>query len=96
MALIPGGLRHGSMLRIIGELPEFDRFDINLQTGNRIDMDDINMHLSIRPTENAIVRNHFQQDAWGHEERFGGFPIQIRRPFTILILTQNDCFKVRA
>lgn len=57
---------------------------------------DVNLHLSIRPEQNAIVRNHYQNGHWGSEERSGGCPIRDHEQFEILILAQNNCFKVCA
>lgn len=56
--------------------------------------DDINLHLSVRPNEQAIVRNHMVHQVWGPEERYGGCPISYGQPFEILILAENDQFKV--
>lgn len=57
--------------------------------------DDINVHLSVRPNEGAIVRNHMMHHSWGEiEERYGGCPIQYGQRFEILILAEVDQFKV--
>lgn len=58
--------------------------------------DDKIMHLSVRPTEDAIVRNHWVKShkTWGAEERDGGCPIQFGQIFEILILAEVEQFKV--
>ncbi|XP_031634690.1 galectin-9B-like [Contarinia nasturtii] len=94
LGLIPSGLHHGLMIRINGEMLRHDRFNIDIKTGPIISpSDDINLHLSVRPNENAIVRNHFVQ-AWGPEERMGGCPIQYGERFEILILAEAEHFKI--
>lgn len=71
-------------------------FTINLQTGAATrPRDDVALHLSVRPTEPVIVRNHWENKAWGVEERFGGCPIHPGQPFEILILAESSAFKVR-
>lgn len=57
--------------------------------------DDVNMHLSVRPNEGAIVRNHMVSQSWAAEERHGGCPIQYGERFEILILAESNQFKVR-
>lgn len=71
------------------------RFNINLQTGPRLHQDEINLHLSVRGNEEAIIRNHFTRNDWGAEERYGGCPIRPFEDFTILILAESTGFKVR-
>lgn len=56
--------------------------------------DDVNMHLSVRPNEGAIVRNHMVNQTWADEERLGGCPIQYGQRFEILILAELNQFKV--
>lgn len=56
--------------------------------------DDINLHLSVRPNENAIVRNHMVHQTFGPEERYGGCPINFGQQFEILILAEVEQFKV--
>lgn len=53
------------------------------------------MHLSVRPNEGAIVRNHLVSQIWGDEERYGGCPIQHGQRFEMLILAETNQFKVR-
>lgn len=71
------------------------RFNIDVKTGPILQpSDDINLHLSVRPSENAIIRNHMAHQVWGAEERFGGCPINYGQPFEILILAESEQFKV--
>lgn len=71
------------------------RFDVEIKTGPILHpSDDINMHLSVRPDERAIVRNHLVHQSWGPEERYNGCPINFGQPFEILILAEVDQFKV--
>jgi len=96
LGLIPGGIRHGSMIRINGTMPYGgNRFTINLQTGAATrPRDDTALQLSVRPTEPVIVRNHWENKNWGTEERFGGCPIYPGQPFEILILAESSAFKI--
>lgn len=73
----------------------FDRFNVDIKTGPVISpSDDINLHLSVRPTENAVVRNHMVHQQFGAEERYGGCPIHFSQSFEILILAELEQFKV--
>lgn len=73
----------------------FRRFVIKIQNGPKIDpSDDQLLHLSIRPSDNVIIRNHLKHHNWGAEERFGGCPIRVGKMFTIIILAENDYYKV--
>jgi len=95
LGLIPGGLRHGLMIRVTGEMLHHDRFDVEIKSGPVLTpSDDINVHLSVRPNEGAIVRNHMTHHSWGVEERFGGCPIQYGQRFEILLLAETDQFKI--
>lgn len=72
------------------------RFNVDIKTGPVLaPSDDINFHLSVRPNENAIVRNHMVHQTFGPEERYGGCPIHFGQPFEILILAEVEQFKVR-
>lgn len=73
----------------------FFRFMINLQAGCvTTPRDDVALHLSVRPTEHCIVRNHMTSHIWGSEERFGGIPIHPGQVFDILILTEATAYKI--
>lgn len=85
------------MIRIRGRIPHvLTRFiQIDVQTGPALGpSDDINLHLSIRPEQNVIVRNHLKNQYWGVEERTGGCPIVRGQYLEMLILAQSNCFKV--
>lgn len=70
-------------------------FTINFQTGPRTSpRDDSALHLSVRPVESVIVRNHHENNVWGTEERFGGCPIYPGQPFEMLILAESTGYKV--
>lgn len=51
-------------------------------------------HISIRPRDNVIVRNHYQFGRWGMEERYG--PCQVRKntTFEIIILAELQHYKI--
>lgn len=69
---------------------------MNIQSSPAISpLDEVNLHLSIRPNEGAIVRNHFTRNVWGPEERTGVCPIHYNSPFELLILAEHDKFKVQ-
>lgn len=77
------------------EIELFYSFTINLQTGAATGpRDDTALHMSVRPTDPVIVRNHYENKVWGTEERFGGCPIYPGQPFEILILAESTAFKV--
>lgn len=40
------------------------------------------------------MRNHFQHNSWGTEERYGGCPIGGNQPFEIMILAEENHFKI--
>lgn len=52
------------------------------------------LHLSIRPENNAIVRNHYHNKKWGKEETSGNSSIQANQPFEILILAEAVNYKI--
>lgn len=94
---IPGGLSHGQMIRIRGQISHVvTKFiQINVQTGPALGpSDDINLHLSIRLDQRTIVRNHMQSRYWGTEENVGGCPLVRGQFVEILILAQSHGFKV--
>lgn len=71
-------------------------FRINLAYGlNGKLSDDRALHLSVRPKDNKIVRNHRINNKWGTEEFIGGCPIKLNQPFIIRILVEKDRFVVR-
>lgn len=71
------------------------RFNVNIQSCVSTDpLEDVNLHLSVRPFDQAIVRNHKSQKVWGTEEKHGGCPINYNEAFTILVLGDKDGYKV--
>lgn len=96
LGLIPGVVHHGKMIRVKGQMNSYgDRFYINLQKGPIIQpRDDVCLHLSVRPNQGTIVRNHYFAQNWGPEERYGGCPIAMGQYFDILILAETACWKV--
>lgn len=84
------------------EIPEHannglkSRCHINIQSGAALrPRDDTVLHLSIRPQENCVVRNHFKDQIWGQEERHGGFPINWHDSFEISITPEPTNFRIR-
>lgn len=74
---------------------KFSRCQIYLQSGAALEpRDDVPLHVSIRPAEQAIVRNHFQAQNWGTEERHAGCPIHYGVPFEMLILAEISVYKI--
>lgn len=68
---------------------------INFQNSSAcLNNQDLIFHLSIRPSENTIVRNHFHNGRWGPEERYGGNEIRSDEVFEIIILTDTFGYKV--
>jgi len=98
LGLIPGGVRAGTMIRVKGSMNYGGhRFMISLQTGAALrPRDDTAFQLSVRPAEQVIVRNHYENNVWGTEERFGGCPINPNpgQPFEILILVETTGYKI--
>ena len=52
------------------------------------------LHLSIRPQQQAIVRNHFFNKRFGSEELGGGFPVRVNESFEITIVAEAALYKV--
>lgn len=51
-------------------------------------------HISLRPYENAIIRNHFELGRWGHEERYGKYKVRHRETFELHILADHEFYKI--
>lgn len=56
--------------------------------------DDVMLHLSVRPQENVIVRNHMKDQIFGAEERHGGNPIQAHQSFEIAITAEHSQYRI--
>lgn len=107
MSQIPGGLRDGITVRIIGIINKTanpweavagvvgQRVSINLQCGpNTNPRDHVALHLSIRPAEHSIVRNTFVNQVWGPEEKHGGVPITVGQLFEMAIKAEKTHFSI--
>ncbi|XP_002731585.1 galectin-8-like [Saccoglossus kowalevskii] len=94
---IPNGMFPGRMVIINGTVaPNPTRFMVNFQIGHsQGKAHDVVFHFNPRFPANVIVRNSRQQQKWGPEERTAPyFPFQANTNFEIIILCQNDCYKV--
>jgi hypothetical protein len=54
---------------------------------------DVIFHVSIRPNERAIVRNHFHNGKWGAEERDGP-SVRANETFEIMISADREYYKL--
>ena len=71
------------------------RCQIFIQQGPALKpLDNVLLLLSIRPENNAIVRNHYHNKKWGNEEKSGYSPITANQPFEILILAEPMIYKI--
>lgn len=55
---------------------------------------DIIFHVSIRPSEKVIVRNHLQNGNWAMEERYGPCRVKKNETFEIVILAEYQHYKI--
>lgn len=96
VAMIPGGMPVGRMVRVQGVVPHgAQRFAINLQCGpNTNPRDDIALHLNFRFAEQCVVRNHLSGGAWGAEETIGGQPLVPGNGFEALLLCEPHEIKI--
>ncbi|XP_078592224.1 galectin-8-like isoform X2 [Branchiostoma floridae x Branchiostoma japonicum] len=95
---IPGGLYPGRMVIINGTVhPGMpDRFHFNLQCGaSTAPRADIAMQFNPRFAARAVVRNSLTNNKWGAEEKDTPyFPFMPGQPFELMVLCQQDSFKV--
>ncbi|XP_035687467.1 galectin-8-like isoform X4 [Branchiostoma floridae] len=95
---IPGGLYPGKMVIINGTVhPGMpDRFHFNLQCGaSTAPRADIAMQFNPRFAARAVVRNSLTNNSWGAEEKDTPyFPFMPGQPFELMVLCQQDSFKV--
>ncbi|XP_013408586.1 galectin-4 [Lingula anatina] len=96
---IPGGMYPGRMIFISGT-PNMNpsRFHINLQCGQHSGCD-IALHFDVRfsygSNYNVVVRNSQQGGGWQNEERSHPyFPFAAGANFDVVILCEQQCFKV--
>ncbi|CRK93063.1 CLUMA_CG006517, isoform A [Clunio marinus] len=95
LGAIPGGLRPGHIIKIKGRINGYDsRLMLDLINTPAINVNqDIIFHISVRPQESAIIRNHFSYGSWGHEERDGPFA-RAFETFEMTITVENDCYRL--
>ncbi|KAL3105691.1 hypothetical protein niasHT_021574 [Heterodera trifolii] len=97
-----GGTSFPNPYNAIAKLVPYKRLDISaLPTGNRVNVNlykrnnkDIALHVSIRYSEGAIVRNAMNAFSWGEEERDGGFPLAKGEIFDLTIVHEPAHFLV--
>lgn len=86
---IPNGLAIGKQIFIRGVLlPNADWFSFNLEGGGNTVL-----HVNPRFNQNCIVRNS-KIGAWGPEERHGSFPFSHNGTFEIIILVEEDKYRI--
>jgi hypothetical protein len=74
---------------------DFSRCQIDfLQTPTTSHDQNIIFHVSVRPSENVIVRNHYEFGRWGNEENYGQFKIRQNKTFEIYILADYEFYKI--
>ncbi|KFM82080.1 Galectin-4, partial [Stegodyphus mimosarum] len=91
---IPGGLHDGKLVEIKGTVPYgADVFEINFLTG--LDpRSDRPLHISVRMHGRIVVRNSYEMNTWGNEERHGIFPFVSGREFTVMIMVDPVCYRI--
>lgn len=72
------------------------RCQINIQNGPALSpRSDVSLHLSVRPQENVIVRNHMKNQVWGQEERHGSpISLTMNQSFEITIEVNHSQFRI--
>ncbi|GAB1600384.1 galectin-4-like [Argonauta hians] len=88
---LPGVLSVNRWIKIAGSVKKHaERFCVNLRCN-----DDILLHINPRINEEQIVCNHYSDGEWGEEERTTDrFPFMPSEPFEILIVCQEESFKI--
>ena len=51
---------------------------------------DVIFHVSVRPNDKVIVRNHYQNGAWATEERSGPCPVRKNETFEIILHAEHQ------
>jgi len=86
---IPNGLCVGKQILITGVvLPTAKSFSFNLEGGGNFVL-----HVNPRFNENCVVRNS-RFGTWGNEERHGDLPFQHNGQFKIIILVEEDKYRI--
>ncbi|XP_078675731.1 galectin-8-like isoform X3 [Branchiostoma floridae x Branchiostoma belcheri] len=95
---IAGGMYPGRMVIINGTVHPGapDRFHFNLQCGaSTSPRADIALQFNPRFAARAVVRNSLINNGWGREEKDTPyFPFMPGQPFELMVLCQQDSFKV--
>ncbi|KAA0708897.1 Galectin-8 [Triplophysa tibetana] len=94
---ILGGLHCGTVVLIQGKVPsKTDRFQVDLTCGNSIKpRADVAFHLNPRfKSTPHIVCNTLKQECWEKEELHYQMPFKHNEAFEIIILVEEDLFKV--
>ncbi|XP_059471352.1 elastin-like isoform X2 [Neocloeon triangulifer] len=91
-----GGFTPGKLIKLHGSSPPTaTRFALNIQAGPNLNpRDDIVLHISAIFTENVVSRASYQSGMWGPEERTPTLPFARAQPFEIIVMCDNDCFKI--
>lgn len=88
------------MISIDGVVPhDCGRFEVDLQNGGHEHPNEIPLHVSVRFNDPhtphpVVVRTNRSYGNWGHEEREGGSPFIRGSHFRMLILVEENCYKV--
>jgi hypothetical protein len=68
---------------------------INLRnTTNPSESGEIMFHISMRPSEQTIVRNAMQHNCWGPEERGGAF-VRANKVFEFVIVAEREYYRLQ-
>nr|AIG13081.1 galectin/galactose-binding lectin [Ridgeia piscesae] len=89
-APFPGGMRVGCMIFISGKVKKSpDKFAVDLLFEGGIAF-----HFNPRLNGSVVVCNTLEGDNWGPEERTSTFPFKAQENFEIIIMCEQDKFKV--
>ncbi|PIK56914.1 putative galectin-8-like [Apostichopus japonicus] len=94
---IPNGVKPGSMIYIQGFVPPgAQRFHINLQcAAAQPPQSDVALHFNPRFPAQVVVRNAMKKQQWlGEEKHQQYFPFALNTSFEIIILVEQNQFKV--
>ncbi|XP_029902564.1 galectin-8 isoform X2 [Myripristis murdjan] len=94
---ILGGLLPGEMVLIQGSVPsDADRFQFDFTCGSSVKpRADVAFHFNPRFKRSpCVVCNTLQRERWGREEILHQMPFSPGAAFEVIVLVQNDIFKV--